>query len=625
MLHRALCFVFAVVFFGCAHSEDVASSAAPSAELLGPRSGESVPDPEESSAESALSPRYGAVSSAHPLATEAGAAMLDAGGSAFDASVAVALVLGVVNPQSSGLGGGGFAVYRGATGTVQSLDFREQAPSFFGPDTYADESRDSARGPWAVGVPGEPAGLAELHRLGGRLPWSQVVEPARRIAAEGFDVGPDLAAALVRSGDSVQADPGLRAVFAPEGQLLTEGQRLVRPALAETLAYLQAHGGQSFYQGPLAISFSGFLSRQGLPWTVEELASYRVIERPVLSGSYHGKTIHSMGPPSSGGLAILEMLGVLEAASYSEHPPGGSAASFALAQSMRHAFADRATYGGDPDFVDVPVTELTAADLGARLWAQGPKQQLVPLLEAGLAGEKGHSAAVLRPDDGGTSHLSVIDSDGLAVALTTTVNLHFGAKLLDPGTGLVLNDEMDDFAARPGQPNAFGLVQGSNNSVAAGKRPLSSMSPTLVLDEEGRAVLAVGGAGGPRIITGTLQTLLGVLDHRLSPEQAVAAPRIHHQWLPDIVLAEPTLPAAGMSRLQKLKVPLKQGPHRAVVHVVAYDPETDSWSGGADPRASGSATVRSRPSTPNDSNEAEVEQGSAKQESVMEPAPVQPR
>jgi gamma-glutamyltranspeptidase/glutathione hydrolase len=240
----------------------------------------------------------------------------------------------------------------------------------------------------------------------------------------------------------------------------------------------------------------------------------------------------------------------------------------------------------------VPTGDLIDPKLGSRLWKRTPKRSLMPQFKAGLAGERGESEALLRPDDGGTSHLSVIDSDGMALALTTTVNLYFGAKLLDPGTGLVLNDEMDDFTAHPGQPNAFGLVQGSNNAVAAGKRPLSSMSPTLVTDAAGRVVLALGAAGGPRIITGTLQTLLGVLDHDLSPADSVAAPRIHHQWLPAAVVAESGLPAAGRSRLDGLGVPVQEGSHRAVVHVVAFDPQTGTWSGGADPRAGGAAVVR---------------------------------
>ena len=533
----------------------------------------------------------GVVSSAHPLATEAGAAVLAEGGSAFDAAVATALVLGVVNPQSSGLGGGGFAVFKPMDGPVASLDFRERAPSFFGPDTYAEPGRDSARGPWAVGIPGEPAGLAALHRRGGKLPWARLVEPARKIAAEGFSVGRDLAAVLKRSSAEVLEDPGLRSVFAPDGVVLSEGALCRRPALAETLAYLQAHGGDSFYKGPLAIAFSGFLSRQGLPWTPAELSSYRVTDRAALASDYRGHRVHSMGPPSSGGIAILQMLEFLEVAEFSSKPAGGPRAMVLLAQAMRHAFADRATFGGDPDFVSVPVEALIDPALGERSFRRTKPNKLPGLLDSGYAGETGASSKVLRPDDGGTSHLSVIDAEGASVSLTTTINLHFGAKLLDPSTGIILNDEMDDFTARPGVPNFFGLVQGEANAVAPGKRPLSSMSPTLVTDGEGRVVLAVGGAGGPRIITGTFQTLLAVIDGGLSAEAAVGFPRVHHQWLPERILAEDGLDETSVQALNKLGLPVDRGLHQAVVHVVGFDPVTGAWSGGADPRAGGSYQV----------------------------------
>lgn len=600
MRFRLLILALFLALWGCAHGgEEPASPAALPA-----------PPPEEVSAEpdwslrgsawddlakeQGLEPKQGAVAAAHPLAARAGAAMLAAGGTAFDSAVATALVLGVVNPQSSGLGGGGFAVVRDPAGELRSLDFRERAPSFFTADTYSVPGRDSARGPWAVGVPGEPAGLAELHRIGGALPWSVVVEPARQVAVDGFPVGADLAAALRYSEEAVLSDPGLREVFARDGEVLVEGALCQRPALAETLAYLQAHGGDSFYRGPLAVAFSGFLANQGVPWTASELATYEVTERPVLTGSYRGWGVHAMGPPSSGGIAVLEMLGLLEHAGYHEEEAGGYAASLGLVQAMRHAFADRAAYGGDPDFVTVPTADLVAADLPARLWKRTPRRGLVPLLEAGLAGERGDSALLVPADDGGTSHLSVLDSAGNAVALTTTVNLFFGAKLLDPGTGMVLNDEMDDFTARPGVPNAFGLIQGENNAVAPGKRPLSSMSPTLVSDAEGRILLAVGGAGGPRIITGTLQTLLGVLDHDLSPQAAVSAPRLHHQWLPGTIVAEEGLPSATREKLGKLGLSLEERPHRAVIHLVTFDPESGSWDAGVDPRASGGMEVRAR-------------------------------
>ena len=532
----------------------------------------------------------GAVSAAHPLGAAAGMQILRAGGSAFDAAVATALVLGVVNPQSSGLGGGGFAVVRAADGSSMSLDFREIAPSFFDRDAYAAPGRSSSKGPWAAGIPGEAAGLAELHRRGGRLPWAQVVEPARALAADGFPVGPDLAGALKYKEGAVLADPGMRAVFAPEGTLLAAGETCRRPMLARTLEYLALHGGDALYSGPLAISLAGFFAAQGVPWTEAELTAYRVRERPVLSAAYRGYTVHSMGPPSSGGLALLETLAILDAAGQAELQPESPAWWRALAVGLSHSFADRAAYGGDPDHVAVPVADLLEAGLGARLWAASPAEGPVALTAAGVAGERGELAGLV-PDDSGTSHLSVVDGEGNAIALTTTVNLLFGNKQLDPSTGIVLNDEMDDFAAKPGEPNAFGLVQGENNAVGPGRRPLSSMTPTLVTDPQGRFVLAVGAAGGPRIITATLQAVLGVLDQGLSPTEALARPRLHHQWLPATVLLEAAVPAGVRESLGAEGFVLDDMSRSGVAHAVARDPETGLYSGAADPRAGGAAEV----------------------------------
>lgn len=573
-MSRLLVLVLAVSF-GCATPSAEPEVAAPA-----------VP---ESTPEAVPSVTAGAVASAHPLATAAGEAMLKQGGTAFDAAVATALVLGVANPQSSGLGGGGFAVYKTAAG-VLSLDFREMAPSFFTADMYADGAKNSRRGGWATGIPGEAMGLAQLHAEGGVLPWADVVEPARRAAAEGFPVGSDLASALKRHGDAVIADPGLKADFAPEGAVLAEGALCRRPALAETLAYLQAHGGAALYSGPLAISLAGFLAGEGVPWTESEFAAYTTRARPVLTGSYRGYTIHSMGPPSSGGIAILQITRMLEARDHAAMPHGSPEWTRTLADAMSHAFADRATYGGDPDFTDVPVAELLADDLTAKLLERTPEAGPVPHLEAGWAGITGDSKVLLN-DDGGTSHLSVMDAHGNAIALTTTVNLAFGSMQADPGTGLVLNDEMDDFAAMPGKPNAFGLVQSEANAPAPGKRPLSSMSPTLVTDAEGRVVLAVGAAGGPIIITATLQTLLGVTDRGLSAADALALPRIHHQWLPPGVWAEAGIDEATVEALTSEGFSFKPSSHLATAQAVSFDPAAGTFAAGADPRAGGAGAV----------------------------------
>jgi gamma-glutamyltranspeptidase/glutathione hydrolase len=536
-------------------------------------------------------PVPGVVASAHPLASQAGAAALSAGGNAFDAAVATALVLGVVNPQSSGIGGGGFAVFRVAGAPVRSVDFRETAPSFFTSTTYLeDEARSSSRGPWSVGVPGEVAGLGWLHAEAGSLPWARVVEPARKLAADGFPVGSDLGRALAAMQEQVLSDPGMAADFAPDGIVLKEGETCRRPALARTLEYVELHGAQGFYAGPVAVSIAGFLAGQGVPWTEDELARYAVRERQPLAGTYRGLGIHTMGPPSSGGIALVQTLGLMERTEQHALPFGSASWTRLLAQGLSHAFADRATYGGDPDHVEVPVSDLTSAAtldaLARRMPASGP----IGLLESGLAGLRGDSRGVV-PDDGGTSHLSVLDAQGNAVALTTTVNLWFGSGQIDPGTGIVLNDEMDDFAARPGVPNAFGLVQSERNAPSAGRRPLSSMTPTLVTNSEGDVILAVGGAGGPRIITGTLQALLGVVDRGASAAEAVGAPRIHHQWLPQEVFVEASFPEDGRAGLTDEGFSVATLERGAIVQAATWDPTTGTWDGAADPRGGGAAVV----------------------------------
>ena len=533
----------------------------------------------------------GVVASAHGLASEAGAQVLREGGTAFDAAVATALVLGVVNPHSSGIGGGGFAVFRAADGPVRSVDFRESAPSFFTPTTYSDhEDRSSSKGPWSVGVPGEVAGLGWLHSVGGVLPWARVVEPARALAANGFPVGPYLAKTLGLMQETVLADPGMKAVFAPQGGVLVEGDRCLRPALARTLEYLQFHGPDGFYQGPVATSIAGFLASQGAGWTASELARYEVKERPPVEGTYRGYGVHTMGPPSSGGIAIVQTLGLLERLEHHSMAFGSARWSRALAQSLSHAFADRATYGGDPDHVSIPIAELTSKSVLDTLADRLPDTGPVAVRAAGMAGVRGDSHALV-PDDGGTSHLSVLDALGNAVALTTTVNLWFGSGLIDPGTGVLLNDELDDFAARPGIPNAFGLVQSERNAPDADRRPLSSMTPTLLTDREGAVVLAVGAAGGPRIITGTLQVVLGVVDRGLSASEAVSAPRIHHQWLPPDVYFEADFPVEGRAALVEESFSVSDLSRGAVVQPAIFQPKTQVFDGAGDPRADGGAVI----------------------------------
>lgn len=592
MLRRAAVGALLAALFvsvGCAALRGGARDANTPTESPATVAADPAAEPAQAVTPAALEPNSGVVASAHPLASEAGAEMLRRGGSAFDAAVATALALGVVNAHSSGIGGGGFAVYRTDGSPPQSLDFREMAPSFFDAETFADGTRNSRRGPWSTGVPGEVAGLGVLHAHGGLLPWADVVEPARALAADGFPVGPYLRRALKAVSADVLADPGLRADFAPQGVVLEQGETCVRPALARTLEYIQHHGADGFYSGPIATSLAGFLADQGLPWTSEELARYTTKSREPLTGSYRGHSVHVMGPPSSGGIALIQVLGMLERVEHHAMAYGSPDWSRVLAQALSHAFADRATYGGDPDFVEVPIADLTSVATLDALAAALPKRGPVDLYSAGLSGLRGDSKAVV-PDDGGTSHLSVLDARGNAVALTTTVNLWFGSGQADPGTGVVLNDEMDDFAARPGEPNAFGLVQSSRNAPGPGRRPLSSMSPTLVVGPDGHVVLAVGAAGGPRIITSTLQVLLAVVDRGADAETALASKRIHHQWLPPTVYVEDGFPAEGRASLEAEGFTLGDLRSYAVAQAAVRSPE-GVFTGGGDPRADGNAVV----------------------------------
>ena len=506
-----------------------------------------------------LAPRA-AVASDHPAASAAGLQALRAGGTAADAACAVALALGVVNPHASGIGGGGFAVYyRARDRTVHALDFREQAPLSIRPEMFLADgkvvSARSRRGGLAVGVPGEVRGLAELIKRFGKRSFADCVRPAEQLAAKGFAITPRLALAVERTGSasSASADAAaIRAVLAGTLQYkppLRPGDRVTRPALARTLRQLRQRGPEAFYSGAIALAIVKSVKDAGGVMLPEDLRRYTVIERKPIDIGYRGLRVIAMPPPSSGGVVLAQALGVLSAwrAQHNQErlPERQSSAYFHLvAEALKHGFADRARFLGDPDFVQVPVARLLDPEYLKQLAARIDDKRV-------LASDRyGMGPGPAPPQDGGTAHLSVIDAEGNAVALTTTVNLWFGAHLLAGDTGIVLNNEMDDFSLAPGTPNEFRLVGNSQNAVAPGKRPLSSMSPTLVL--EGDAVkMAVGGAGGPTIISGTLQVMLNVLEHQQDAQAASAAPRIHHQWSPAELSYEIDLPRDVVEGLQR--------------------------------------------------------------------------
>ncbi len=494
----------------------------------------------------------GAVAADHVLASRAGADVLRGGGNAVDAAIAAALASGVVQPSGSGLGGGGFALVVQADGSATILDFREVAPAAAGPTMFLVEGTSSTVGGLAVAVPSEGIGLAELHRRWGSAPLKTVAAAAIRLAERGFETGPHLAEAL-------RVSPDMSTIFGPGN---------VRAGLADALRAWVETGGRACRDGWVAQDMVDAARRAGGVLTLADLAAYTPVERPPLRGEWRGYPVLTMPPPSSGGVALLQILAATDGVE-SEH---------CAVEAAKHAMADRAAFGGDPGFTPVDAVGLLARER-IHAWRADCGPATFP--------SDHYAPPVAPPSDAGTLHISVIDGNGMAVALTTTINTSFGSRVVASRSGIVLNNEMDDFTTRPGQPNAFGLVQGEFNAIVAGKRPLSSMTPTVVLDPLGRPLLAVGASGGPTIITATFQVIRGILAANLSPEQAVAAPRWHHQWLPDTVFVEPGLPA--LAALQAHGHAFKEAKAFSAVQVVMRSP--DGYTSASDLRKHGEAVV----------------------------------
>jgi gamma-glutamyltranspeptidase/glutathione hydrolase len=504
----------------------------------------------------AASPR-GAIATAHPLASAAGAEALADGGNAVDAAVSAALALGVVQNESSGIGGGGFAlVWLARERRLVALDFREVAPAAATRDMFLSGGTPvptrSRNGGLAVAVPGAVKGYAELARRFGRLTYSRLSEPAARLAERGFQVGPYHAHAAADRLDCLREDPAAAAEFlaaAPDGVRVAHrpGDTLRRPDLARTLRLL-GRDPEAFYRGPLAQRLVTAVRARGGLLTAADLAAYRTVERTPLSGTFLGHRVVSFPPPSAGGAIVIGLLQALEG----DVAPGGGfrpvAQLHAFVEVEKRLFAQRAGRFADPATLpsaDAAAAELTSPAFAARLRA-----------EVGARATPSSALAPPAPDAPGgshTTHLSVVDAEGNAVALTTSVNGWFGSCVVVPGTGILLDDTMDDFDAAPGAPNAFGLVGTGVNAVAPGKRPLSSMAPTLLFDAEGRVVLAVGAPGGATIPSTVAQVIMRVLGDGMPLDQALGAPRLHHQWLPDRVQVEPFgLDAATAEALRAL-------------------------------------------------------------------------
>jgi len=520
------------------------------------------------------------VVTAHPLATEAGVEILKQGGNAIDAAVAVAFALEVVLPDAGNIGGGGFIVHRTAGGVVHALDYREAAPTGASRDMYVDSAGNvtdkSLIGHLAAGVPGSVAGLHEAWKKYGSLPWAALIAPAIRLA-EGHVIDSARSRSIGWERDLLARFPASRAQFLVSDSAPKPGTRWRQPDLARTLRLISDSGPDVFYRGQIADLIVAEMQRGGGLITKEDLRRYQAKWRDPVKLSYRGYTIYSMPPPSSGGVTMGELLNILEG--YDSLPAFGTPAYVHLVtEAMRRAFIDRNRYLGDPDFVDMPLDRLLSKSYAASLRAQIDPNHATPTPPQSTGGgEPMH-----------TTHYSIVDANGDAAAVTTTLNGGFGSGVTVTGAGFLLNNEMDDFTSAPGKPNMFGLIQGEANAIMPGKRMLSAMTPSIVLDPSGQLYMVLGTPGGPTIITTVTQVILNVLDQHMSLADAVAAPRFHHQALPDIIRSE----RGGLSEetIKALEAMGHQVDRRGGSGTVAAIQKTaGGWVGVIDPRSAGGA------------------------------------
>jgi gamma-glutamyltranspeptidase / glutathione hydrolase len=513
-----------------------------------------------------------------PIASRVGSEIMRRGGNAVDAAVATEFALAVVYPEAGNIGGGGFVVIHMADGRNAALDYRETAPlaatrdMYVGPDGKVTDR--SLIGPLASGVPGSVAGLTAALARYGTMPLSTVMQPAIRLAEHGFVIDTAMAKTFADYAHTL-AQFGGAGRFVPRGQPLRAGDTLKQPALAKTLRAIARQGRAAFYEGPIAEAWTGELARMGGIITMEDLRRYQPVWRTPIRSTYRGNTLLTMPPASSGGVTMTETLNILEG--FDSLPPFGSTGwAHILGSAFQRAFVDRNAKLGDPAFVNVPINELTDKQYAARLRAT-IGSRATPTTSLKAFGEGTH-----------TTHVSIADARGNAVAVTTTLNELFGSSVYLVSAGFFLNDEMDDFAAQPGTPNMYGLVQGEANAIAPGKRMLSAMSPTIVLDPQGKLLLVAGSRGGPRSITSTTQVILNVLDYRMSLADAMSAPRLHHQALPDTLRVEARgLAPAVNDSLQALGYSTYVG--GTVGRVNALMRVRGGYEGVPDPRGSGGA------------------------------------
>ena len=540
--------------------------------------------------------QHAMVASVHELASRAGVEMMQAGGNAVDAAVATGFTLAVVHPQAGNLGGGGFLLLRKATGEMRFIDFREKAPAAATQDMYLDAQGNvienaSLIGYKAIGVPGSVAGLVYAEKKYGKLSLDKVVAPAIRLARAGFPLAWEDAQDL--RDEDLAKFPASKRIFQRDGKYYLPGEILKQPELARTLERI-AKNPDDFYHGAMARELAAAVAKGGGLITADDLAQYEVKEREPIRGTYRGYDIISAPPPSSGGIALVEILNILEGFDLAKLGNRSAQSIHLAVEAFRRAFYDRAEFLGDPDFAKIPVPQLIDKRY-AEAWresinpnhASASKDLKRPSVFNELERVAGSRPATIR-EPKNTTHYSVVDPEGNAVAVTTTLNDSFGSRVTAEGLGFLLNNEMDDFAVKQGVPNAYGLIQGPANSIGPGKRPLSAMTPTIVL-KDGKLFLVLGSPGGPTIITTVANILMGVVDFGLDIQEAVNAPRFHHQWLPDVIDVEDRLSPDTMNLLRSKGHTLKPAHFWGDGECIMVDPKTGERLGASDGRNNGKA------------------------------------
>ncbi|OBX09192.1 gamma-glutamyltransferase [Gallibacterium genomosp. 3] len=531
--------------------------------------------------------KHGMVATEQHLATEVGLSILKEGGNAIDTAVAVGFALAVVLPNAGNIGGGGFMVLHDAkTGEDFAIDFREVAPLKAHKDLYLDEKGNVVDGKslfthFAVGVPGTVAGMEYALKKWGTMPLEKVIQPAIKLAEKGFIVSDTLADTLKIEKDNLGKWESTKAIFFKDGEPLASGDRLIQKDLAHSLKLIAKQGSKAFYQGEIAEKIVKEMEKHGGLISMQDMKEYQIVERKPVTGEYRGYKIVTMPPPSSGGAHLIQILNILERYPLNEYGANSAKAIQHYAEAMKLAYADRSEYLGDPDFVKIPLKGLISKKYADELAQKISDDKITP-------------SSTIKPgkpqpyESDQTTHFSVMDKFGNAVGVTYTLNLNFGTGIVAEGTGILLNNEMDDFSAKPGVPNAFGLIGGTANAIEAKKRPLSSMTPTLVM-KDNKPWLVTGSPGGARIITTVLQSIVNTIDYNMNVAEAIMTPRVHHQWLPDELRIEEGISPDTIHLLEKqgYKVVTKATMGRVQI-IQAKD---DGFYGASDPRNPDGATL----------------------------------